>query len=40
MIIPRLNKCFEMTLNSKHRTEKLNTKSQIYSNTKNQNTEK
>ena len=33
-------KYFEMKLNSKHRTEKLKTKNQIYRNTKNQNTER
>ena len=33
-------KSFEMTLNSKHRTEKLKIKNQRYRNTKNQNTER
>ena len=33
-------KSFEMTLNSKHRTEKVKTKDQRYRNTKNQNTER
>ena len=33
-------KSFEMTLNSKHRTEKLKTKNQRYRNTKNQNTKR
>ena len=33
-------KSFEMTLNSKYRTEKLKTKNKRYSNTKNQNPER
>ena len=41
---PLLYKCdlslFETTLNSKHWTEKLNTKSQRYRNTKNPSTER
>ena len=31
---------FEITLNSKHKTEKPNAKNQRYKNTKNQNTER
>ena len=35
-----VTKSFDMTLNSKHRTEKLKTKSQRYWNTKNENTDR